>query len=96
MLIEVTAVEAIDDFHLRLAFNDGATGVVDVRPFLWGEQFEPLLDPARFKEVFLDAGMGTVAWPNEADIAPAALHKQLVSETVEGASGAAARQAHLA
>jgi hypothetical protein len=91
VLIEVTSVEALDNFCLRLAFNDGAAGVVDVKPFLWGEQFEPLLDPARFKEVFLDEGMGTIAWPNHADLAPEALHERLESETTPVVAARSAR-----
>lgn len=76
----ITAMEVLDDFRLRLAFSDGAVGVVDVEPFLWGEQFEALRDPGRFSEVFLDDGMGTVAWPNSADLAPSALRAALSAE----------------
>jgi hypothetical protein len=80
MVLEVTYVEPLEGYRLRLAFNDGSAGVVDVEPFLWGEQFEELREPARFNEVFLDKGMGTVAWPNEADLAPVTLRERLEVE----------------
>lgn len=75
MPLEVTSVEPLAAFHLRVSFNDQTTGTVDVRPLLWGEMFEPLLDPDVFSRVFLDEGMGTVAWPNGADLSPDALYK---------------------
>ena len=77
MIIEVTSVKALDGFRVRLTFDDGSTGTVGLHPFLWGEQFEPLHDPARFGEVFLDAGMGTIAWPNGADLAASKLYEHL-------------------
>lgn len=80
MVLEVTEVQPLAGFRLRLAFNDGARGVVDAKPLLWGEAFKGLDNEERFAEVFLDAGMGTVAWPNEADLAPVALRERLVSE----------------
>jgi hypothetical protein len=96
MPYEVIELEVLDDFRLRVTFNDGVAGVVDVRPFLWGELFEPLLDEERFREAFLDKGMGTVAWPNSADLAPAALRDQLgVEEPTESvASGARSGRAN--
>lgn len=81
MLLAVTEVEPLDGFRLRVAFNDGTRGVSDVSELLWGEMFEPLCDAARFREVFLDTGMGTVAWPNDADVAPRALYERLIDET---------------
>ena len=38
--------------------------------------FEPLRDPARFREVFVDDG-GTVAWPNGVDLAPEILYSKV-------------------
>jgi hypothetical protein len=36
--------------------------------------FEPLRDPVYFARVELDAELGTISWPNGADVAPETLH----------------------
>ena len=76
-MIEVTSVEVVGDFRLHLRFNDGVSGVADLGPHLWGEAFEGLQDPVAFSEVFLDEGMGTIAWPNEADFSAEFLRAEI-------------------
>ena len=73
----VTSVEPLEGYRLRLTFADGTNGEVDLSEELWGEVFEPLKDPALFRQVRVDEGMGTVAWPNGADIAPETLYAQV-------------------
>jgi hypothetical protein len=73
-LIEVTAVEVMAERTVRLAFNDGTERVVDLAPFLWGPVFEPIAsDDELFARVRVDAELGTIVWPNGADLAPEAL-----------------------
>jgi hypothetical protein len=68
MFVHVTAVQYVDDYKLRLTFNNGVTGVVDLQPELYGEIFEPLQDKALFQQVYLTGR--TIEWPNGADFAP--------------------------
>jgi len=39
--------------------------------------FAPLLDPARFAEVRVSAELGTVCWPNGADLDPDVLYAKV-------------------
>lgn len=74
-MIRVTEVEALDGFSLRLGFNDGSERVVDLESELWGPVFEPLkADPGLFRQVRLDDEIGTIVWPNGADMDPDVLH----------------------
>jgi hypothetical protein len=68
MFIHVTDVECIEDYQLRLTFNTGEEGVVDLADELYGEVFEPLQDKSLFRQVYLTAR--TIEWPNGADFAP--------------------------
>jgi hypothetical protein len=62
-------------YRVRLRFDDGTEGVVDLEPELWGEVFEPLRDPARFQEFRVDPELRTLVWPNGADLAPETLYE---------------------
>jgi len=73
MLVRVTGVEVLDRFRLRLTFNDGGAGIVDLAEELWGETFEPPRDETLFCQARLDQELGTVVWPNGADLDPESL-----------------------
>lgn len=69
-------------YFLDVAFADGARREVDVEPLLYGEMFEPLRDPALFRSVAVDTVVGTVVWPNGADISPEYLRSGAVAPTL--------------
>lgn len=75
MTIEtVVTVRVERPYVLDVTFADGTRQRVDVEPLLYGEVFEPLRDPARFAEVTVDDELGTVVWPNGADLSPEFLY----------------------
>ena len=68
LLLHVVSVEYLDNYQLKLTFNNGIEGIVDLEPELYGEIFEPLKDKSLFQKVFLTSR--TIEWPNGADFAP--------------------------
>jgi hypothetical protein len=49
--------------------------VLDLEPYLRGPIFEPIRgDPAFFRTVRVDPELGTIVWPNGADIDPDVLY----------------------
>jgi hypothetical protein len=73
-LVRIASVEPLEGFVLRLRFTDGATHDVDLEAELWGPIFGPLRDdPALFRRVSVDEELGTIVWPNGADMDPDAL-----------------------
>jgi hypothetical protein len=66
----VVTVAARDPYILEVTFSDGAMRRVDIDPLLHGEMFEPLRDVSLFRQATVDAELGTVVWPNGADISP--------------------------
>ena len=79
---EITAVEHLGGHRLRLTFADGFVGDVDLADRLKaarGPMFRPLQDVEYFAKVAVDSELGTVVWPNGADLAPEVLHEQALS-----------------
>jgi hypothetical protein len=72
--VKVTRVERLGEYRLRLTFSDGVVGDIDLAAELWGEMFEPLRDPIQFDRVRVDPELGTLMWPNGADLDPEGLH----------------------
>ena len=52
----------------RLTFEDGATGLVDFSGERWSGDMASLADPDDFEQVFIQPQIGTVVWPNGAEI----------------------------
>jgi len=70
-MIGIRGVETLGDFRVRLSLTDGSSREFDLEPYLKGPVFEPLrADPALFQAVRVDEQLGTVVWPNGADIDP--------------------------
>jgi hypothetical protein len=74
-IIDVAEVEVVADHRLRLRFADGSIGEVDFSDRQWRGVFEPLRDPRYFSQVAVDPELGTIVWPNGADVAPETLYE---------------------
>ncbi|MFI5456682.1 MAG: DUF2442 domain-containing protein [Isosphaerales bacterium] len=78
-LVRIQSVNPVLGFVVHLEFTDGTARDVDLEKYLRGPIFEPLRsDPARFLEVRVEPGAGTISWPNGADIDPDVLYLDLV------------------
>jgi len=76
--VRVRGVEATGRFRVRLEFTDGSNREVDLEIYLRGPVFEPIRnDPAIFRSVRVDPQLGTIVWPNGADIDPDVLYRGL-------------------
>jgi hypothetical protein len=79
-LIEVTGVNVLGHYRLRLTFSDGRVGDVDVSDAAHkGNLYADLRDPAYFAKVRVDPEVGTIAWPNGLDFAPERLYREAVT-----------------
>lgn len=71
----VEKVAILKPYVLLVSFSDGNQRHVDVEPLLHGEMFEPLRDLAMFSQATVDPVLGTVVWPNGADLSPEYLYE---------------------
>lgn len=75
-MCRITSVQVKENYTLSLEFDDGTIGDICVADRLFGPMFEPLKDPAFFAQVATDQ-YGAICWPNNADMAPDALHEKI-------------------
>jgi len=72
LLTEATPTEG---YTVHVRFEDGLSAEVDLSYLRdYGGVFEPLRDPEYFRQLRVDPEGATIAWPNEADIAPETLY----------------------
>ena len=68
VLHQVISAEPLGNDKVRVAFENGATGVFDCSPYMADKYWEALKMPAFFRQV--RAECGTLCWPNDIDIDP--------------------------
>ena len=81
MLVDIVHVEAREPYRLHLRFADGMAGDVDLERLI---RFVGVFAPLRAHDVFaavkVDPGLGTIVWPNGADLDPAVLYAAVRGE----------------
>ena len=73
---DVIAVEYLSDHRLLLTFESGEQREVDVASLVrFDGVFEPLDDLDFFRQVRVEPDIGTITWPNGADLCPDVLYQ---------------------
>ena len=69
--VRLQAVQPLDGTMVRLTLTTGEERQVDLAPYLHGPMFAAIRTSAElFRQVAVDPELGTVVWPNGADIDP--------------------------
>ena len=83
MLKDVIAVTVLDNYELDLRFEDGVRGAVDVASLVsFTGVFAPLQSRDYFRSVRVDRELGTICWPNGADLDPDVLYSLVSGEPI--------------
>ena len=83
MLKDIIEVRPTGDYRLRLRFEDGVEGEVDVAELVRFEGvFAPLKDRAEFVKVIVNPDLGTICWPSGADLDPDVLYAKVTGEEI--------------
>ncbi len=78
MLADVTYVKYLHDYTLYIEFDDGSAGEVNLSDCVGDAGiFLPLAKMDIFRQVRVDSTLGTICWPNGADIAPEFLYERI-------------------
>lgn len=79
-MLELVSAEYVNEYRIRVCFNNGECGIVDLKDALWGAVFEPLKDLELFKRFKVSDILHTIHWENDADLAPEFLHDKMVEQ----------------
>jgi hypothetical protein len=77
MLPRVVEAAYVAEYRIRLRFEDGAEGEVDLANELAGPVFQPLRNLNAFRRFRVHPELRTLVWPNGADFAPEFLRERL-------------------
>jgi hypothetical protein len=90
MLHDIIEANPLDDYRLFQRFDDGASGIIDIATMRhFDGVFAPLQDANYFEPVRVGSEVGTVVWPNRADLGPDVMHAGLTGLELCGTGEAA-------
>ena len=69
MILKIKNFSILEDFKIKITFNNGETRIVSLANELDGEVFVQLKNPDFFKKAYLTE-WNVIEWPNGADFAP--------------------------
>ena len=86
-LIDVTHVRPLPGRRLELIFEDGVHTVVEMDAIVktYRGVFLPLLDDHFFQQVRVNPELGTITWPNGADVCPDVLYSAAIGKPINAA-----------
>ena len=75
MLKDIVDVQVMDGYQLHLRFEDGLEGTINVAGLVdFTGVFAPLRADDYFRKVRVNSELGTICWPNGADLDPDVLY----------------------
>ena len=84
MLKDVVEVRALGGHRVHLRFEDGVHGEIDLgRLIRFRGVFASLKNEHEFARVRVDPELGTITWPNGADLDPDVLYAELTGTSID-------------
>jgi hypothetical protein len=74
MIPKITRVEAIENYKIRLNYENGETKIFDVLPYISGSWYKELTDNDYFKKIHIISNGKGIEWEHGQDIAPHELY----------------------
>ena len=79
----ISAIQPLPGYKLKLRFDDGVEGVVDLSAEVGKGVFAAWQDPKHFASVSMEHGGRSLAWPGEIDLCADALYLEITGMKVE-------------
>lgn len=83
MLKDIIFVEPLENYQLLLKFEDGVEGIVSIAEHInFTGVFAPLKEKSFFATVQVNSELGTIQWPNGADLDPDVLYAKISDQAI--------------
>ena len=82
-MITLTQATIEQPYKMWLAFSDGTSGTVDLHDLAQKGIFTVLQDVTFQRKLYVDAELGTVAWPGGLDLDPVVLYSRVSGRPIE-------------
>jgi len=83
MLKDIVEVRALGGYRVRLRFEDGVQGELDLGKVIrFKGVFAGLADEREFAKVRVDPELGTIVWPSGADLDPDVLYAAVTGKPI--------------
>jgi len=83
MLKDVVEVRPLTQYRVHLRFEDGVEGEIDLQEMIdFTGVFAPLRSREEFMRVAVHPELGTIVWPNGADLDPDVLYAKVTKRTI--------------
>ena len=80
---DIVEVRVLGGYRVHLRFEDGVQGEVDLANLIdFSGVFAPLRDRREFAKVRVHPELGTIAWPNGADLDPDVLYAEVTGRPI--------------
>ena len=73
--LKIANVEPLEDYKIKLQYENGEIRLFDVMPYISGKWYEELKNNRYFKTVHLTSDKKGIEWENGQDIAPHELYE---------------------
>jgi hypothetical protein len=84
MLKDIVEVRPLGGYRVHLRFEDGVEGELDLGKLIeFKGIFATLRDEKEFAKLRLHGELGTIVWPNGADLDPDVLYSSLTGRPIE-------------
>ena len=84
MLKDVVEVRPLGGYRVHLRFEDGVEGDLDLGQVIeFKGIFAPLRDEKEFAKVGVHGELGTIVWPNGADLDPDVLYSRITHTQID-------------
>ena len=88
MMKDVVEVRPVGAYRVHIRFEDGMKGELDLGSLIdFKGIFAPLRDEREFAKVHVHPELGTLVWPNGADLDPDVLYSKIAGQPIELATG---------